>query len=55
MNIGTTLPRAEKSLGIWEYYSQKENLVGRKFFESQHMRKKIVYIFMVFNIVQESE
>ena len=32
--------RAGKSGGIWEHYSQKENLVSRKFFKSQPTRKK---------------
>ena len=48
--MGPQLTRAEKSAGIWEYYSQKENFVGRKIFESQHVRQKFIYLFMVVNI-----
>ena len=44
------VPDYLKGGGIWEYYSEKENLVGRKFFESQYMHQKFINIFMVFNI-----
>ena len=51
ISLDLSIGRAGKSAGIWEYYSQKVNLVGRKFFESQHTRQKFIYyMFMVFNI-----